>query len=116
MIFNTDETVDISDDVAITTAMIEGIKTSTIQLTDIEQSRLKKTSVDYTLCNELDEPLVCVDFDGLGQGFNLGSQYYSNRKVSFWRREITELKLRVARGTSLSTQLSSTWILRWLSC
>ncbi|MBW4647843.1 MAG: hypothetical protein KME06_03965 [Kastovskya adunca ATA6-11-RM4] len=99
MVFNTNEVVDISNDMAVVTAMMEGIRTSTLQFTDIEQSRLKKTSVDYTLCNEADEPLICIDFDGLGQGYNLGSQYSSKRKVSFWRKEITELKLRVAHGS-----------------
>ncbi len=75
IIFNIDEITDISD---------------------IEKSRLKKTSIDFTICNKIDEPLICIDFDGLGQGVNLGSQYYSNRKVGFWRKEITELKLRIA--------------------
>jgi hypothetical protein len=99
MIFDTENIVDLSDEVSVNAAMMGGIKTSTIQLTNIEKSRLKKTSIDYTLCSDRDEPIVCIDFDGLGQGFNLGTQYYSNRKVSPWRREITELKLKVAHGS-----------------
>lgn len=69
------------------------------KLTETDIQRLKKTSIDYTLCNEADEPLICIDFDGLQQGFNLGTQYHTFRPSDTWRKTITELKLRVAHGS-----------------
>ena len=41
--------------------------------------RLKKTSIDFVLCNQDDAPLVCIDFDGLGNGFSRGFEYVSKR-------------------------------------
>ncbi|MEO8399829.1 MAG: hypothetical protein ABI550_08465, partial [Ignavibacteriaceae bacterium] len=74
-----------------------------IILNDVEISRLKKTSVDYTLCNMKDEPILCIEFDGLQQGFNVGTKYIINNNERYrgdiWRREITELKLKVAHGS-----------------
>lgn len=66
---------------------------------DVDRSRLKKTSIDYTLCDENEEPLVCIDFDGLQQGFNVGTTYHTVKPSEPWRKTITELKLRVAHGS-----------------
>lgn len=67
------------------------------QLSDIETSRLKKTSIDYTLCDRRDSPLVCIEFDGLYDGVNIGPSYHPAREPdSEWRREIFSLKLRIA--------------------
>lgn len=69
------------------------------ELTELERSRLKKTSIDYTLCDEHDAPLVCIEFDGLQDGFNLGQQYHSNVEPSNpWRDQIMALKLKVAHA------------------
>ena len=73
-----------------------------IVLSDLEVARLKKTSIDYTLCDQQDSPILCIEFDGLQQGFNVGTAYYPNEipeQLNPWRREITELKLRVAFGS-----------------
>lgn len=68
-----------------------------IELTEIEKNRLKKTSIDFILCDESDTPLVCIDFDGLYQGFNVGPQYYPTESlINGWRKEIMDLKLKVA--------------------
>ncbi len=37
---------------------------------ELDLGRLKKTSIDYTLCTNDDRPLVCVEFDGIQQGFS----------------------------------------------
>ena len=34
-----------------------------------------KTSVDYVVCTREGRPLVAIDFDGLGQGFNRKDGY-----------------------------------------
>jgi len=70
-----------------------------IELSKIEWSRLKKTSIDYTLCDENDVPLVCIEFDGLQDGFNVGREYRTELPSDPWRQEITELKLKVAHGS-----------------
>jgi len=67
--------------------------------TQEEFNLLKKTSIDYTICNLKDEPLFCIEFDGMQQGFNKGTEYISDDRIlhpSNWRKKITELKLRVA--------------------
>src|SRR5215472_13909843 len=48
-----------------------------IHLTDTQLQRLKKTSIDYTLCDQDDCPILCIEFDGLKDGFNVGNRYYS---------------------------------------
>ena len=70
-----------------------------IHLTDSQLERLKKTSIDYTLCDENDCPILCVEFDGMQQGFNAGNRYYSDVPANPWRRMIMDLKLRVAHGS-----------------
>jgi hypothetical protein len=68
-------------------------------ITDLELNRLKKTSVDYTLCTQDDEPLICLEFDGLQDGFNVGTTYKTNLEFPDpWRDEILTLKLKVAHG------------------
>lgn len=74
-------------------------KLGPIHLTDIEFSRLKKTSIDYTLCDTSDKPILCLEFDGLQQGYNVGTAYHSNYPHNIWRKEITELKLKVTFGS-----------------
>lgn len=82
----------------------EGSLIGTFRISSIDKNRLKKTSIDYTLCNEVNSPLICIEFDGLGQGHNLGVKYRNtgvwttDEGQLHWRRQITELKLRVAHG------------------
>lgn len=72
-----------------------------VTLSDLDISRLKKTSIDYTLCDENDRPLVCIEFDGLQDGVNIGSAYYPAQptEANTWREIITNLKLKVAHGS-----------------
>jgi len=91
-IFNTENLVDLSDIYNIVPLVIE----------EIDVNRLKKTSIDYTLCDENDKPIISIDFDGMQDGFNVGDKYYTGKTASLsspWRRQITELKLKVARGS-----------------
>ena len=70
-----------------------------MELSNIEWNRLKKTSIDFTLCDAQDTPLVCIEFDGLQEGFNIGREYRTELPSEPWRQEITELKLKVAHGS-----------------
>jgi hypothetical protein len=79
-----------------------GTKPDPVTLTDLEFNQLKKTSIDYTLCDEKDSPILCIEFDGMQQGFNARLKYYPDRNITNplpWRKEITELKLKVAFGS-----------------
>ena len=61
-----------------------------------------KTSVDYLLCTRKGKPLLAIDFDGLGQGFNKDGLYVQvaktprdpQRKLKF------DFKLRIAKQNS----------------
>src|SRR5437899_3819924 len=88
MVFNTKDLFDLSN-----------WEFKKIELTEIEWNRLKKTSIDYTLCDEQDTPLVCIEFDGWQEGFNVGREYRTEMPSEPWRQEITELKLKVAHGS-----------------
>ncbi len=72
-----------------------------LTIPDTDWQRLKKTSIDYVLCDkEQDAPLVCIDFDGLQNGFNFGREYLAGvENPSPWRQQITSLKLLVAHGS-----------------
>lgn len=70
-------------------------------LSDADYERLKKTSIDFTVCDKNDTPLVCVEFDGMQDGFNVGSSYHlrNGSPGRKGRRALIELKLRVAHGS-----------------
>src|SRR5262245_60091085 len=70
-----------------------------ITIDDIAYNRLKKTSVDYTLCGDSDEPLVCIDFDGYQDGYNVGTKYHFRTASNGWKEIIYDLKLKVAHGS-----------------
>lgn len=70
-------------------------------LSDVEFNRLKKTSIDYTLCDLQDRPTVCIEFDGMQKGVNVGTEYYADHSnPDPWRQTIMELKLKVAYGSA----------------
>lgn len=71
------------------------------KLTDSEYDLLKKTSIDYVICDKNDQPLSCIDFDGLQGGFNVGRNYVvpESKGDRKGRKVIFELKLRVAHGS-----------------
>ena len=70
-----------------------------IEISPTDLQRLKKTSIDYTLCDESGKPLVCIDFDGLQDGVNIGTEYVPREGYDKWRQVIMELKLMVAHGS-----------------
>ena len=81
--------------------LIDSTHLQIFELTDSEYDLLKKTSIDYVICDKDDQPLLCIEFDGLQGGFNIGKNYVvpegrGNRK---WRKVFLELKLRVAHGS-----------------
>lgn len=71
-------------------------------ISEDEFEKLKKTSIDFTLCDKGDRPLVCIEFDGLQAGFNVGRKYRRLRDATprkKGRRAFLELKLRVGHGS-----------------
>jgi hypothetical protein len=70
-------------------------------LSDEEFDQLKKLSIDFTVCDKSDAPLVCIEFDGLQDGFNIGTTYRTRDGAcgNPSRRALMELKLRVAHGS-----------------
>jgi len=70
-----------------------------IKVSEEDRNRLKKTSIDFTLCDKHDRPIICIEFDGMKEGFNVGTSYVTEVPSNPWRKEITELKLRVAHGS-----------------
>ncbi len=64
-----------------------------------EFGRLKKTSIDFTLCDGADTPLVCIEFDGMQEGFNVGTKYRAPEPTDPWRDTEMSLKLKVAHGS-----------------
>jgi hypothetical protein len=74
-----------------------------LEITDVDKSRIKKTSVDFTLCDKNDKPIVSIEFDGMQNGFNIGAKYTPDLKLPFppspWRQEIMDLKLKLAVGS-----------------
>lgn len=56
-----------------------------------------KTSVDYTLCTKGGLPLLAIDFDGLGRGFNRDGQYVEVETTTDPYRKLKfDFKLRYA--------------------
>lgn len=71
------------------------------KLSEDEYDKLKKTSIDFVICDKKDKPIACMEFDGLLQGFNVGTSYIisKGKPEKKGRKEFLELKLRVAHGS-----------------
>lgn len=71
------------------------------KISENEYDKLKKTSIDFVVCDKKDKPLACIEFDGLLQGFNVGTNYIisEGKPEKKGRKEFLELKLRVAHGS-----------------
>lgn len=107
-VFNVNHIVDIEDYMSRISLAVQGyhksIESSSIKLltiSDKDKNILKKTSIDYTVCNRNDEPILCIEFDGMGEGFNTSHKYYARDQygVPEYRRPWMELKLKVAHGS-----------------
>ena len=73
-----------------------------LTLSEIEIVRLKNTTIDYTLCDEADAPILCIEFGGVQQGYNVGITHHARVQISKtnpWQQAITGLKLKVAQGS-----------------
>ncbi len=70
-------------------------------LTDREFDFLKKTDIDYTICDWGDRPLLCIEFDGLQQGFNIGTKYYTANPKNLSRKKNFEMKLKISEKFSI---------------
>lgn len=71
-----------------------------LQIAKEDLQRLKKTSIDYTLCDKEDKPLLSIEFDGVNNGFNTGFEYKSKQQINEWRKIITELKIKIALASN----------------
>lgn len=81
--------------------LIDSDRLQMFKLNDEEFELLKKTSIDYVICDRDDKPLLCIDFDGMQGGFNVGKKYVvpvGESKLKR-RKDFYELKLRVAHGS-----------------
>jgi hypothetical protein len=74
---------------------------SKFKISEEEYDQLKKTSIDFVVCDKKDKPIACIDFDGLQQGFNVGITYIvsGGQKEKKSRKLFFELKLKVAHGS-----------------
>jgi hypothetical protein len=70
------------------------------KLSDAEYDLLKKTSIDFTICDKHDSPLMCLEFDGFQDGFNFGTTYQLRDGSSsmLGRKALIELKLRFSHS------------------
>ncbi len=69
-----------------------------LNLAPEDAERLKKTSIDFTLCDKNYSPILSIEFDGLYDGVNIGPAYFPSRDTrGKWRRKIMELKIAVAQ-------------------
>lgn len=77
------------------------IEDLTFSLTRSEVDWLKKTSIDYILCDKQDRPIIGIEFDGLQEGYNIGTKYHQDifPIQNPWREKILELKLKVAHSS-----------------
>jgi hypothetical protein len=65
-------------------------------------SYLKKTSIDYVLCGEKNKPLICIEYDGLQEGFSFSDTYKSRGNQKYVnRKECFELKQQIAAESNL---------------
>jgi hypothetical protein len=78
-----------------------GANYNNFKISEEEYDQLKKTSIDFVICDKKDKPIACIEFDGLQQGFNVGTTYITScdQKERKSRRIFFELKLRVAHGS-----------------
>lgn len=67
-------------------------------LSERERRFLRRTSVDCTFCGKEDQPILSIEFDGLGDGFNRNGKYVQQKRTDDELRRLKfDLKLRVCR-------------------
>lgn len=60
-----------------------------------ERDFLLKTNIDCTICDKMDKPLICIEFDGLSHGYNRGGEYIQLVKDPLRKKKL-DLKLKIA--------------------
>jgi hypothetical protein len=60
-----------------------------------EKDFILKTNIDYTICDKLDKPLMCIEFDGWSHGYNRGGEYIQIVEDPLRKKKL-ELKLKIA--------------------
>lgn len=60
-----------------------------------EKDFILKTNIDYTICDKLDKPLMCIEFDGWSHGYNRGGEYIQIVENPLRKKKL-ELKLKIA--------------------
>ena len=76
------------------------IDLSDMNLNHKKREFLLKTNVDYTICDkDTNEPLLSIEFDGLGSGFSRDGKYYMKQvtKNDPYRKLKMEAKLQIAK-------------------
>lgn len=71
------------------------------EVSAVEWDFYLKSSVDFVLANRRDEPVLAIEFDGLGGGFSSGSTYQPLVASSQKRPTTIEFKLAVCSKSSL---------------
>jgi hypothetical protein len=73
------------------------IERSDLHLTMRQIEFLRQTSIDYVLCTKEGQPLLCIEFDGLGHGFSRNGEYVEiHPSKDPYRKLKLDLKLKVA--------------------
>lgn len=60
-----------------------------------EKDFLKKTNIDISICDKNDKPIMCIEFDGLCNGYNRESEYIQIRQDPLRKKKL-QLKLEIA--------------------
>lgn len=60
-----------------------------------ERDFLLKTNLDITVCDKKYKPIMCIEFDGMSEGYNKNNQYVQVKKDPLRKRKL-ELKLKIA--------------------
>jgi hypothetical protein len=74
------------------------------ELTGKEWDYYLKASVDFVLTTPTHEPVLAIEFDGLGAGFSSGRVYIQRRDVD--KDPYRELKVNFMRGKGQSAHMS----------
>ncbi len=50
-----------------------------ITISESQWKYLLKTSIDFVLCDDADSPMMCIEYDGLQEGFSAGKHYLPSK-------------------------------------
>jgi len=79
-------------------AQIVDVESARSYLRDKEFDFFLKTSIDYTLCTKSGQPILSIEFDGLGKGHSRQGEYVQQEPTPDPHRKLKlDLKLKVAQ-------------------